>query len=118
MPREFAIVATAISLTVLTVTNAGSVPLQSDKLVRMSALPPVRLVRTRLPCDSSGIGSGSCPSQNKICHEECDTTYAAEILACLAGVEGILPYQRTLCYGKASVRMGMCHRECDNPEPG
>lgn len=74
-----------------------------------------RLQQVALPTDSGCFGT--CPSPNKRCHTECDLDYADRILECLAGAEGILPYQRNICYGKASLVMGVCHKICDEQFP-
>lgn len=82
--------------------------------VSAMALAP-RLQQTALPTDSDCFGT--CPSPNRRCHTECDLDYADRILECLSGAEGILPYQRNLCYAKASLVMGVCHKVCDEQFP-
>lgn len=67
-------------------------------------------------CDVTGLG-GSCPSPNARCHEYCDDVYDIETLECMAGKEGILDWQRNICHGKATVRMGVCHLQCDRDYP-
>lgn len=95
--------------------NAGSTPMIRNGLASVRPDPP-RVIAS-LTCDASGIGFGTCPTPNFRCHEYCNDVYEIDTLECMAGKEGILLWQRTLCHGKASVRMGVCHADCDRDYP-
>lgn len=64
-----------------------------------------------LACPGAGFG-GSCPSPKEQCHEECNRAYDEDVIACLSGRGGILPYQRAACYASANLTAGICHAGC------
>lgn len=95
--------------------SAGSAPLLRHRLADVE--PATSKIDARLPCDASGMGLGSCPSPNARCHEYCDDEYYIDNLECMAGKEGILDWQRAICHGKATVKMGRCHAQCNRDYP-
>ena len=115
MHRHVKYAAALAVLVAVSAGNAGSTPLIRPGLTGIAPGSPK--VMASLTCDTSGVGFGTCPTPNFRCHEYCNDVYAIETLECMAGIEGILPTQRTLCHGKATLRMGICHAECDRDYP-
>ena len=78
---------------------------------------PAKLQHVSLTCIDGSIDFGTCPSPREQCYNECYEAYEVNILLCLSGLEGILPLQRALCYGKASTKHGSCRAQCKADHP-
>lgn len=81
-----------------------------------SRAQPAPLRRVGLYCDGAGL-SGGCPTPREECRNRCYAAHEVEVLECLSGIEGILPFQREACYGRSLVRLGRCNAQCVQDHP-
>lgn len=77
---------------------------------------PARFQRAALVCDANDF-SGSCPTPRQECRDRCYAVHEIDIVLCLSGIEGILPFQREACYAGAVVRLGRCNSQCAQDYP-
>lgn len=75
------------------------------------------LTTIRLECHGQTPGAGGCPSPRKHCRDVCYARHEVDMLNCLSGAGGILPFQREACYVQAIGRLGACNAKCVEDHP-
>lgn len=105
----------AITLCAVVAAAAARIP-SPPTTSSTGVYPEAKFQRVQLECRNM-TPTGSCPSPRAQCKQACFEVYEEDVFGCLTGAEGILDWQRALCYANASVRLGSCNSRCNQDHP-